>query len=335
MNPKPPQCGGCPANKASRGFVPFEGPEGAGTLIVGQGPGEREVQSGRPFYGPSGNKLDRWLWLAEIDRKEVRVGNVVLCQLPKNRAPTAREVAYCRKAHWEGELAGRERILAVGVPAITALLGRGNEMYAGSPERLADGTPMMGVLHPARILRGGWALDPVQIEYTKRFARREFDREPIHEPPPGAVLDPTLEDLARWEKELLALPDHTLTCDIENAGPHIRLIGFARVHDERAIVVPFRRQGGAVAGTYAEIRARAEWCQRVLQTYPVVMHNGQAHDVPHLEGVGFEQVNLVDDTILMQHVAYPELPRGLQFCATWYCKMPVWKGVEAAEDEDK
>jgi DNA polymerase len=123
---KPSACAGCPAAKTGRGFVPAEGPPEAEIAILGQGPGETECYQARPFVGPSGFTLDRWLVRAGLERHTLHVSNVVWCWLPGNRAPTHQEVAYCREHHWEPALNKLPRlkvIVPVGVPAMKALYG--------------------------------------------------------------------------------------------------------------------------------------------------------------------------------------------------------------------
>jgi hypothetical protein len=69
---------------------------------------------------------------------------------------------------------------------------------------------------------------------------------------------------------------------------------------------------------------------------PKVFHNGQAFDIPYLEDLGFEVNGYAGDTLLMAHLALPELPKGLQFLATLYCRLPMWKRlVEEEEGVDK
>jgi len=140
VNPKPPACAGCPAYERGLGFVP---PEPAAKtprfVVVGQGPGEQEAQFSRPFYphAPSGRLLRGWLAEAGIDPREVTIGNIVQCWLPKvklsgdlgrlSRAPTRAEVEFCYRTHWHGWLAdavgGGAHVLAVGAPAARFLLG--------------------------------------------------------------------------------------------------------------------------------------------------------------------------------------------------------------------
>jgi DNA polymerase len=72
-------------------FVPGDGPLSAAFLLIGEGPGEDENTSGRPFTGPAGRRLDELLALAGLSRGYCFTTNVVKyrCTDPhgRNRAP--------------------------------------------------------------------------------------------------------------------------------------------------------------------------------------------------------------------------------------------------------
>jgi len=133
---RPPTCVGCPAYEAGVSYVPGVGPATARYALVGQGPGEVEAHSHRPFCGPSGWKLDLWLTKAGLNRHQAWVDNVIRCQLPKNRTPKASELAWCTRAHlWPSllQLDNLELIVPIGVPAMKALMGpKASERTAGT-----------------------------------------------------------------------------------------------------------------------------------------------------------------------------------------------------------
>lgn len=157
---KPTTCVGCPAFDKGRGFVPPSGPTTARVALIAQGPGKEEADGHwsiekqesvhRPLIGRSGQKLDRWLervnsepGLPALRREECRVLNVVQCHLTngkKDRAPTPREVEFCKAAHWGpwlAEMPNLQVVVPIGVPAIKALLGEGaGELWAGGTYKL-------------------------------------------------------------------------------------------------------------------------------------------------------------------------------------------------------
>jgi len=68
-----------------------EGDPDADLMIVGEGPGEEEDRSGRPFVGRAGQLLDKILASVDIDRDTVYITNMVKFRPPGNRAPTREE----------------------------------------------------------------------------------------------------------------------------------------------------------------------------------------------------------------------------------------------------
>lgn len=150
---------GCNGTRAVAG----EGPSSSKHMIVGEQPGDREEETGRPFRGPAGRMLNIHLQHAEIDRKALWVTNAVKhfkyeprgkARLHKN--PSAREIDHCR--WWldaERQILKPRSILALGASAGRALLGRtpsiGRER--GKPIALPDGTQLLLTVHPSSLLR--------------------------------------------------------------------------------------------------------------------------------------------------------------------------------------
>jgi len=73
-----------------------EGNEHARVMFIGEGPGQREDELGRPFVGAAGKFLDELIAVAGFLRKEVYIANVVKCRPPQNRDPYPEEIAACR-----------------------------------------------------------------------------------------------------------------------------------------------------------------------------------------------------------------------------------------------
>ncbi len=88
-------CTKCPLNKNRTNVVFGEGNPQAEVMFVGEGPGEVEDQTGRPFVGPAGQKLTEVLASVGIKRDEVYITNVVKCRPPQNRVPTKKEMEAC------------------------------------------------------------------------------------------------------------------------------------------------------------------------------------------------------------------------------------------------
>lgn len=74
-------------------------PEKAAVIFVGEAPGANEIKHGIPFAGEAGKKLNIYLSMAGLDRKDVYITNVVRCRPTanggrRNRTPT-REIPAC------------------------------------------------------------------------------------------------------------------------------------------------------------------------------------------------------------------------------------------------
>ncbi|WP_460126211.1 type-4 uracil-DNA glycosylase [Stetteria hydrogenophila] len=88
-------CTKCPLHRTRKNPVPGEGPLDAEVMIVGEAPGRREDELGRPFVGMAGKLLDALLARAGLRREEVYITNVVKCRPPGNRDPRPEEVEAC------------------------------------------------------------------------------------------------------------------------------------------------------------------------------------------------------------------------------------------------
>jgi DNA polymerase len=94
-------------------------------VLLGEAPGAKEDQTGRPFIGASGKLLSRVLAEAGIDRAGVFVTSVIKCRPKDNRAPRKGEIDACRP-HVDAQLAKLlpRIIVLMGGTAIAARLGR-------------------------------------------------------------------------------------------------------------------------------------------------------------------------------------------------------------------
>ena len=108
-------CKKCPLWQGTKHAVPGEGNPQARLLFIGEAPGAREDELGRPFVGKAGQLLNELLAAAGLKREDVFITNVVKHRPPGNRAPLTEEAAACR-----GYL---ERQIAVIDPELIVTLG--------------------------------------------------------------------------------------------------------------------------------------------------------------------------------------------------------------------
>ncbi len=95
--------------------VPGEGSADAKIVFLGEAPGKKEAQTGKPFIGPAGKVLHRLLAQAGIRGSEVFITSPVK-YLPKHVTPTLEEIRHGRK-HLDKQL-------AVIKPKLIVLMGR-------------------------------------------------------------------------------------------------------------------------------------------------------------------------------------------------------------------
>jgi len=75
--------------------VPGEGSASAELMMIGEAPGAKEDQLGRPFVGASGKFLDAMLGSIGLERQDVFITNIVKFRPPKNRDPRPDEIKAC------------------------------------------------------------------------------------------------------------------------------------------------------------------------------------------------------------------------------------------------
>ena len=88
-------CTACSLSATRTNVVFGEGAAQARLMMVGEGPGEVEDTTGRPFVGPAGQKLDEVLDSVGLRREDVYITNIVKCRPPGNRVPARGEMETC------------------------------------------------------------------------------------------------------------------------------------------------------------------------------------------------------------------------------------------------
>ena len=133
-------------------------------MVVGEAPGEQEDLQGEPFVGASGQLLDRMLAALNLTRaadgpeppsQRVFISNTLKCRPPRNRNPSAAEMAQCEPyLVRQIELLQPRLILAMGRFAVQALL-RSDEPIGKLRGRVHryQGVPLVVTYHPAYLLR--------------------------------------------------------------------------------------------------------------------------------------------------------------------------------------
>ncbi len=111
-------------------------------MLVGEAPGEKEDDEGRPFIGRSGKFLSQILTELGLARDQMFITSAVKCRPPKNRTPRPDELDICRDRWLDSQIDAIQ-------PRVIVLLG-------GTPVRqLLDETTKLNELHGRVIKKDG------------------------------------------------------------------------------------------------------------------------------------------------------------------------------------
>jgi len=176
LNKKMLACSKCVLRKTCRVVVSGEGNAETEIMFIGEGPGQKEDELGRPFVGSAGKFLDEMLGEIKTKREDIYIANVVKCRPPENRDPFPEEAIAC----WPWL---QEQIKIIN-PKLIVLLGRhsmerflpGQKISQIHGKALRKDIPGLGSLvfyalyHPAAALYNG-GMRGVLIEDFKKIPK--------------------------------------------------------------------------------------------------------------------------------------------------------------------
>ncbi|HEU5220177.1 MAG TPA: uracil-DNA glycosylase, partial [Gemmatimonadales bacterium] len=145
-------------------------------MFVGEGPGQTEDETGRPFVGRAGELLTQIIESIELRREDVFIANTVKCRPPQNRKPLPDELAACAPyLDRQIELVTPKVLVALGATAAEAMLGAKRSLtdLRGRVHSFR-GIPLVVTYHPAALLRNPNWKKPTWDDV--RIARQLLDR---------------------------------------------------------------------------------------------------------------------------------------------------------------
>lgn len=166
-------CQGCPLYKGASQTVFGEGPANAQLMLVGEQPGTKEDQTGKPFVGPAGEVLDRALDEAGLDRNELFITNAVKHyksgsdnESHTRLKPTVGEIRACRP--WlEAEIQALRPQIIVAMGAVAARSLSGQAIAIGEVReqwlQTVDGRDLFVTYHPSAALQAPASIDRERI----------------------------------------------------------------------------------------------------------------------------------------------------------------------------
>ena len=93
-------------------------------MIVGEGPGQKEDELGKPFVGDAGSLLNKMLKAIKIKREKIYITNVVNYRPPNNRKPEKSEInRYSEYLKEHISIIDPQILILMGSTAMEALFG--------------------------------------------------------------------------------------------------------------------------------------------------------------------------------------------------------------------
>ena len=157
----------CELKSQAKKLVFSDGNPNSELMIVGEGPGEKEDQMGKPFVGDAGALLNKMLKAIDIEREKIYITNVVNFRPPNNRKPEPAEITrYSEFLKTHISIINPKILVLMGSTAMESLFGskikiskeRGiwKELIVNTKKYL-----VMITFHPAYLLR-----QPDQKKYS-------------------------------------------------------------------------------------------------------------------------------------------------------------------------
>ena len=114
----------CELKKNASKIVFSDGDNGSKIMIVGEGPGQKEDEIGKPFVGDAGILLNKMLKSINIERKNVYITNVVNYRPPNNRKPEPIEITkYSNFLRKHISIIDPKILILMGSTAMESLFG--------------------------------------------------------------------------------------------------------------------------------------------------------------------------------------------------------------------
>ena len=114
----------CDLKKNASKIVFADGNIQSSIMIIGEGPGQKEDELGKPFVGDAGNLLNKMLKAINIERDKIYITNVVNYRPPNNRKPKPNEInRYAEFLKEHISIIDPKILILMGSTAMEAILG--------------------------------------------------------------------------------------------------------------------------------------------------------------------------------------------------------------------
>lgn len=303
MDPKAPgaDCEHC--TLVGEPLVLSEKNEPAFIFAIGEGPGQVEAQTGKPFTGKAGRLLDSTLSGRSLKRRGCWITNAVLCRPPENRTPTSHEIDCCRnRLMLEILQADPKVILVLGNTAVESIFqehigikGLRGKAYLLEIDR--KDYLVVPTLHPAAILRVPQLFEEFDkdIGIVKTLLSRSLAEEVTTEitfQAPNHIIPETIEEALTQIETLMTYKE--VAADLETSGydPKASSILCASLSGNQ-------QDGIVISQQLLQESPVREALAKLLSKARLAGHNSK-FDAKHLKVQGFPW-SFEEDTLLMHY----------------------------------
>ena len=154
-------CTQCQLSNHRSNVVFCSGNPHSNLMLIGEGPGQSEDETGIPFVGRSGQLLTQLLTSVGINRDDIYIANTVKCRPPNNRTPTPAEMNACN--HYlirQIQLVQPKILVLLGAASLRDILGQQykitqsrGQWFRLNVDYMDDQLNVMPIFHPSYLLR--------------------------------------------------------------------------------------------------------------------------------------------------------------------------------------
>jgi uracil-DNA glycosylase len=325
-----------------------DGDKNSKIVVLGQAPGRTEIKYGRPLVGPSGEVFADCLSAAGLARKQLYIVNLWQQEVYTDKKGVIWD-SFGGEKLWPGshtngftelgwEMAqaslelirssGSNTIVPLGQQALAACTGISKTMmkWRGSPLIGSDhvgGRYVIPTIHPAATIHGVYLWRYLIISDFKKAKRQSTAKRSLA-PDMQINIQPTLDELLNFMQESKRRGE--VASDLEVINHQVSCFSLA-VDIREAMVCPFMDDQGDMWTEDEEVQ--------IWKAYADLMYDEEVKKV-NQNIVGFDapflmlQNNIrvrgsIGDSMIAQHILYPEFRKGLDFISSIYTDHVYWK----------
>jgi DNA polymerase I-like protein with 3'-5' exonuclease and polymerase domains/uracil-DNA glycosylase len=334
------------------------GDTGAPIAVLGEAPGGMEVKLQEPLVGPAGDVFNTCLHTAGLSRRDCYIVNTWPFRVWKDeRIGGYYPYNSDRNAHmllWKDrtgftefglqeaqpalekiERCGANVVMSMGGPALALMMGKKIPItkWRGSILQAPCGKKLIPTIHPAATIHGVYVWRHIIINDMEKVKRNMTFPE-LRLPKRNIIVEPSLREAQVYMGQCKLAGRFATDIEVVNHQVHCFCLCY---HPNEAMVVPLVHEAQDPYWDFDdEMQLWSSYAD--LMQDPTIMKVNQniiGFDAPFLlEKNNIHTVGPFGDTMIAQHIMYPDFKKGLDFITSIYTDEPyykdegkMWKGL--------